>query len=38
VIAERVTELLDVPALLRNGEQYEPVLADASEAGRTMQS
>jgi hypothetical protein len=24
VIAERVAELLDVPALLRGGEQYEP--------------
>jgi hypothetical protein len=31
VIAERVTELLDVPALLRGGEQYEPVMADAGE-------
>ena len=31
VIAERVTELLDVPALLRCGEQYEPVMADAGE-------
>jgi len=26
VIADRVTELLDVPALLRAGEQYEPVM------------
>jgi two-component system, chemotaxis family, sensor kinase CheA len=28
VIAERVTELLDVPALLRGGEAYEPVTAN----------
>jgi two-component system, chemotaxis family, sensor kinase CheA len=30
VIAERVTELLDVPALLRGGEAYEPELARAA--------
>jgi len=30
VIAERVTELLDVPALLRGGEQYQPAMADAA--------
>jgi two-component system, chemotaxis family, sensor kinase CheA len=30
VIADRVTELLDVPALLRGGEAYEPVTADAT--------
>jgi len=32
VIADRVTELLDVPALLRAGEAYEPVLADVSRS------
>ncbi len=30
VIAERVTELLDVPALLRGGEAYEPEMANAA--------
>jgi two-component system, chemotaxis family, sensor kinase CheA len=30
VIADRVTELLDVPAVLRGGEQYQPVTADAA--------
>ena len=32
VIAERVTELLDVPALLRAGEAYEPVGAHPAES------
>ncbi len=32
VIAERVTELLDVPALLRAGEAYEPLTADAARS------
>jgi two-component system, chemotaxis family, sensor kinase CheA len=32
VIAERVTELLDVPALLRTGEAYEPPTADAARS------
>jgi len=32
VIAERVTELLDVPALLRAGEAYEPAVADPAES------
>jgi two-component system, chemotaxis family, sensor kinase CheA len=35
VIAERVTELLDVPALLRGGEQYQPAMADEPGARRT---
>jgi hypothetical protein len=35
VIADRVTELLDVPALLAAGERYEPVLAtDPNRAER----
>ncbi len=32
VIAERVTELLDVPALLRGGEAFEPMVSQ--EQGR----
>ncbi|MGA2980263.1 MAG: chemotaxis protein CheW [Terriglobales bacterium] len=32
VIAERVTELLDVPALLRGGEAYEPVPAQVAKS------
>jgi two-component system chemotaxis sensor kinase CheA len=32
VIAERVTELLDVPALLRSGERHGTVMADATGA------
>ena len=32
VIAERVTELLDVPALLRAGEAYEPVMSHPAES------
>ncbi len=32
VIAERVTELLDVPALLRAGEAYEPVVSHPAES------
>ena len=32
VIADRVTELLDVPAILSAGESYEPVGADAASA------
>ena len=31
VIADRVTELLDVPALLRTGEAYEPAAARAAQ-------
>jgi two-component system, chemotaxis family, sensor kinase CheA len=33
VIADRVTELLDVPALLRTGEQYEPAMAPDPKRG-----
>ena len=33
VIADRVTELLDVPALLRAGEQYEPVMGTDAKRG-----
>ena len=32
VIAERVTELLDVPALLRAGEAYEPAVSQPAES------
>ncbi|HLM80502.1 MAG TPA: chemotaxis protein CheW [Terriglobales bacterium] len=32
VIAERVTELLDVPALLRAGEAYEPAVSHPAES------
>ena len=32
VIADRVTELLDVPALLRAGEAYEPAVAHPAES------
>ncbi|MGA3195396.1 MAG: chemotaxis protein CheA [Terriglobales bacterium] len=35
VIAERVTELLDVPAILATGEPYEPIPARAASAARS---
>jgi len=35
VISDRVTELLDVPAILSAGESYEPVAADAASAARS---
>ncbi len=35
VISERVTELLDVPAILTAGESYEPVESNAASAARS---
>jgi two-component system chemotaxis sensor kinase CheA len=35
VISERVTELLDVPAILSAGESYEPVDANVASAARS---